>query len=250
MKMFDFKGKSIVVAGAGGIGAETARLLSEMGSRIILLDVSEKALSTLLPSLTDGISYLCDFSDISTIEPLAKLVTAENGPIDGLIYTAGIGDVRPIKLCKYEFMQKVMNINFLAFIELIRCLTMKGRYNPQGMNIVGISAVGAYIGNSAKTAYCASKGAMNAAVRCLAKELAPKNIRVNTVAPGVTDTAMARAAEDYGSGSEEHRQILLRQYLGICRPTDIANTVAFLMSDMSKMITGSCIAVDGGKLSS
>ena len=153
-------------------------------------------------------------------------------------------------MSKYDFMLKVMNINFFSFIEIVRSLSAKGRYNPIGMNVVGISALGAYLGNSTKTAYCASKGAMNAAVRCMAKELASKNIRVNTVAPGVTDTPMARAAEDYGADSIEHKMILARQYMGVCQPLDIANTIAFLMSDMSRMITGSCIAVDGGKLTS
>lgn len=250
MMTFDFTGKTFIVAGAGGIGAEIAKFFSKAGSKIILLDICEKGLESLLPDLNSGVAYRCDFSDIPSIEPLVKEIVAGNGPIDGLVFAAGIGEVRPVKLCKYDFMKKVMDINFFSFIELVRCLTIKNRYNPHGMNIVGISALGAFIGNSAKTAYCASKGAMNAAVRCLAKELAPKKIRVNTIAPGVTDTPMAKAAEDYGKGSDEHMQILLRQYLGICQPSDIANAVAFLMSDLSRMITGSCITVDGGKLSS
>lgn len=91
---------------------------------------------------------------------------------------------------------------------------------------------------------------MNAAVRCMAKELAPKNIRVNTVAPGVTDTPMMRAAEEYGAGSEAFKQISLRQYLGPCDPSDIANAVVFLLSDLSRKITGTCVPVDGGKLTS
>ena len=91
---------------------------------------------------------------------------------------------------------------------------------------------------------------MNSAVRCLAKELAPKGFRINTIAPGVTDTPMARAAEDYGSDSDEPKAILQRQYLGICQPEDIAGSVVYLMSDLAKKVTGSCIAVDGGKLSS
>ena len=250
MITFDFNGKIFVVAGAGGMGAEIAKTLSRFGARVILMDVSEPTMAKVLPSLPSGKAYSCDFSDLTTIEPLVKEIVAENGPIDGLVYTAGIGDVRPIKLCKPDFMLRVMNINFFSFVELIRCFTIKNRYNPKGMNIVGISALGAYLGNSAKTAYCASKGAMNAAVRCLAKELASKNIRVNTVAPGVTETPMAKEAEEYSMDSEEHKQILLRQYLGVCQPSDIADTVVFLMSDMSRMITGSCIAGDGGKLTS
>ena len=252
MKGIDFTGKRFIVSGAGGIGAETAKLLNSFGASIILLDISEENLNNTLASLegADNKTYICDFSNVEGIEIVIKQITDENGPVDGFVHCVGIGSVRPLKMSKYDFMLKVMNINFFSFIEIVRCLSNKGRYNPEGMNVVGISALGAYLGNSTKTAYCASKGAMNAAVRCMAKELAPKGIRVNTVAPGVTDTPMARAAEDYGSDSEEHKMILSRQYLGICQPVDIANAITFLMSDLSKMITGTCLPVDGGKLSS
>ncbi len=92
---------------------------------------------------------------------------------------------------------------------------------------------------------------MNGAVRSIAKELAPKGIRINTIAPGTTDTPMFRAAEkDFGKDSNAFNERLGRQYLGLCQPEDIANSVAFLLSGMSRMITGSCLGVDGGKLTS
>lgn len=252
MKGIDFTNKCFIVSGAGGIGEETAKLLNSFGASIILLDISEENLNNTLSALegSNNKAYICDFSNVDGIEQMIKQIATENGPIDGFVHCVGIGSVRPLKMSKYDFMLKVMNINFFSFVEIVRCLSVKGRYNSNGMNIVGISALGAYLGNSTKTAYCASKGAMNAAVRCLAKELFSKKIRVNTVAPGVTDTPMARASEDYGADSVEHNMILARQYMGVCQPIDIANAVAFLLSDMSKMMTGSCIAVDGGKLSS
>jgi NAD(P)-dependent dehydrogenase (short-subunit alcohol dehydrogenase family) len=91
---------------------------------------------------------------------------------------------------------------------------------------------------------------MNSAVRCLAKELAPKGIRLNTVAPGATDTPMAKEAADYRDGTDEQKINAMRQYLGTCQPQDIADAIAFLLSDMSRMITGTCLPVDGGKLTS
>lgn len=250
--IIDFTGKTFIISGAGGIGAETARLLHSFGAKIILLDIKEENIVKTLSELSgEGHgNYVCDFSDVESIELVIKNIVKDHGPMDGFIHCVGIGAVRPLKMSKYDFMLKVMNINYFSFVEIVRCLSIKGNFNSKGMNVVGISALGAFLGNSTKTAYCASKGAMNAAVRCIAKELASKKIRVNTVAPGVTDTPMASIAEDYGSDSEEHKAILQRQYMGICQPRDIANTVAFLMSDMSKMISGSCIAVDGGKLSS
>lgn len=247
----DFTGKNIVLAGAGGIGSATAILLASLGSKMILLDVAEDKMRETIEQLPgEGHKYyVCDFSTIESIEPVISQLIQENGPVDGYVHCTGIGSVRPLKMSKYDFMLRVMNINFFSFVEVVRCLTKRGAFN-EGMNIVGISAVGAYIGNATKTAYCASKAAMNSAVRCLAKELAPKGIRLNTIAPGATDTPMAREAADYRDGTDEQRVNELRQYLGTCQPTDIANGVVFLLSDMSRMITGTCLPVDGGKLTS
>jgi len=249
--IMDFTGKTIVLAGAGGIGAATAELLASLGAKMVLLDVIEEKLKKVIASLPgDGHSYyVCDFSNVESIEPVLVRLSKEQGAVDGYVHTTGIGAVRPLKMSKYDFMLRVMNINFFSFVEVIRCLSKKGVYNT-GMNIVGVSAVGAFIGNSTKTAYCASKSAMNSAVRCLAKELAPKGIRLNTIAPGATDTPMAREASDYREGTNEQRINDLRQYLGTCQPSDIADGIAFLLSDMSRMITGTCLPIDGGKLTS
>jgi len=250
-RIMDFTGKTILLAGAGGIGSATAIELASLGAKMILIDVAEDKMMEVF-NLLPGVGhkyYLCDFSEINTIEPIISQIIKENGPVDGYVHCTGIGAVRPLKMSKYDFMLHVMNINFFSFIEVLRCLTKKGFYN-NGMNIVGISAVGAYIGNATKTAYCASKSAMNSAVRCLAKELAPKGIRLNTVAPGATDTPMAKEAANYQDGTDEQRFNELRQYLGTCQPKNIADSVVFLLSDMSSMITGTCLPVDGGKLTS
>lgn len=252
LNMLDFRGKKIIVAGVGGIGFEVAKMLNSLGAELVVVDVSKENLQATLSSLAleNKRGCCCDFSDVSNIEVFVQQIVQENGCFDGFVYCVGVGSVRPLKMSNYKFMREVMDVNFFSFVEMVRCLSKKGNYNPKGMNVVGISALGAFLGNSTKTAYCASKGAMNAAVRCMAKELSVKNIRVNVVAPGVTDTAMSRETENYGSDSEEHKLILKRQYLGMCSPLDVANAVVFLLSDMSKMITGNCIPVDGGKLSS
>ncbi len=250
-KIMDFSGKKIVLAGAGGIGSATAGLLASLGAKMILLDVVEDNLKEVVEKLQgEGHSYyVCDFSTIESIEPVIAQLTHEHGAVDGYVHCTGVGSVRPLKMSKYDFMLRVMNINFFSFVEVVRCLTKKGAYNS-GMNIVGISAVGAFIGNATKTAYCASKSAMNSAVRCLAKELAPKGIRLNTVAPGDTDTPMSRQAADYRDGTDELRINQMRQYLGQCQPSDIADGIAFLLSDLSSKITGACLPIDGGKLTS
>ncbi len=251
MSLLDFIGKKIVLAGVGGIGMETASLLSKQGAQLALVDINAAALektSCILGASCLGV-YECDFSDVPSIPTLVKRIINEIGPVDGFVYCVGITESRPIKIANYNSMKKVMDINYFSYVEFIRNLTLKGNFNPR-MSIVGISSVGAILGNPAQTAYAASKAAMNGATRCLAKELSSKGIRVNTIAPGTTDTPMYRQAVAEHGDSEAFSSRLERQYLGLCEPADIANGVIFLLSDMAKMISGSCLGIDGGKLSS
>lgn len=252
MQNSQFEGKKIVVAGAcGGIGSAITELLAERGAKIILLGQSEEKLLKQKDKLSgEGHSFfVCSLSNVEQIEMLVDKIVGEVGSIDGFVYSAGTGEVRPLKMSKYSFMLEVMNVNFFAFIELVRCLTKKGKYND-GMNIVGISSVGAQYGKPTRVAYSASKGAMDAAMRCMAIELAPKNIRVNVVAPGTTRTKMIEEYKEYAEGTDAYRQNFIRQYLGECLPEDIANATAFLLSEESRMITGTILNVDGGKMSS
>lgn len=247
---FDFNNKSFVIAGAGGIGTAIARKIDDCGGRIVLVDLNEETLKRAAQTLVSTpLCCSCDFSYVSDIENVVQYIVAENGPIDGLVYCAGIGDSRPVKLSNYDFMKRVMDINFFSYIEFVRQFTRRGNYN-EGLCFVGISSVGAFLGNPAQTAYAASKAAMNGAIRCIAKELAPKGIRINNIAPGTTNTEMFRKAASAHGQEQGFTSRLERQYLGLCEPDDIANAAVFLLSDMSRMITGSCLGVDGGKLTS
>lgn len=247
----DFRNKKILLTGVGGIGEEIVNTLDYLNATLILVDIDEKKLLELRSKYSSIINtYTCDFGKIDTIEPLIEEIILNNGAIDGFVFSTGIGGTRPFKNSNYSSMLNVMNVNFFSFIELLRCLTKKNHYNSK-LSVVALSSVGAMLGNPGQTAYCSSKAAMNGAIRAIAKELAPKNIRVNSIAPGTTETPMFRNAEEsFGKGSNAFSARLERQYLGLCTPKDIANSVVFLLSDMSRMITGSCIGVDGGKLTS
>lgn len=251
MDALNFNGKQILLTGIGGIGEEVVTTLSSLGASLILVDIDEEKLSK-ISSNTQNVkrTYVCNFGDVEAIEPLIKTIVSENGAFDGFVFCTGIGGTKPFKHSNYQSMLQVMNINFFSFIEILRCLTKKGNYNGK-LNAVALSSVGGILGNPGQTAYCASKAAMNGAVRAIAKEMAPKNVRVNTIAPGTVETPMFRDAEaSFGVGSAAFASRLERQYLGLCEPSDIANAVVFLLSDMSRMITGSCLGVDGGKLTS
>lgn len=249
--MINFQNKKILLTGVGGIGEVVAKTLCSLGASLIVVDILEDKLK-LLQDKNENIkkTYICNFADIESIEPLITNIVKENGAFDGFVFCTGIGGTRPFKNANYQSMLQVMNINFFSFIEILRCLSKKENYNSS-LNAVALSSVGGILGNPGQTAYCASKAAMNGAVRSIAKEMAPKKIRVNTIAPGTVESPMFRDAESsFGVGSDAFASRLERQYLGLCEPSDIANAVVFLLSDMSRMITGSCLGVDGGKLTS
>lgn len=250
MIKYDFAGKKILVTGASsGIGAAVSSLLSSAGAQVIMVAQNPVKLAAAAEKLNVHSYYSVNLADVPGISDHINTIIKECGPLDGYVHSAGIGTVRPIKMCTYDYMKNMMDINFFSFVEIVRIITKKKNFN-EGMGIVGISSVAALEGNQSKTGYCASKAAMNGAVRCLAKELAPKKIRVNTVMPGIAKTAIFDQIMDNGGDSEDLKGILQRQYLGVVEPDSIAATVAFLLSEEARFITGSSVAVDSGRLTS
>lgn len=141
-----------------------------------------------------------------------------------------------------------MSINFYSFVELVRCASKKNNF-VAGSSFVGISSASSRIGDKSKLAYCASKSAMDGAIRCMAKELSQKRIRVNSIMPGFVSTEMYTNFLSMHEESKDSKKILERLYYGITEPIEIANAIAFLLSDLSKTITGTSLVVDGGTLS-
>ena len=252
--MIDLKGKRIIVTGASsGIGKQTAITLNSLGSDVILVARSEEKLIALVENtLKSGNNayYCADLSVVNEIEKLVKQIVIEQGKIDGLVYAAGVGTSIPLMQFKPEKVQRVFDINCFAFIEFVRQLCKKGKYN-EGMRIVGVSSIASVQGDKSHMAYSASKAAMDAAVRCIAKEVADKGICINTVAPAMTETEMyLKYLEKYGENGDSNKELLKRQYLGIAKTQDIANAIAFLISPAARFITGIMLPVDGGTTTS
>ncbi len=247
--VIDLTDRRILVVGASsGIGKQTAITLSRLGAKLTLAARSEENLKLAISEL-DGKGhdyFTADVSDMDSVETLIKAVVAKDGPLDGLVYSAGVGTALPLTQSKPEKVLNTFNVNFFGFFETVRQATRKGRFNP-GMRIVGVSSCASLRGDKSKAIYSSSKAAMDSAVRCMAKELADKGICINTVAPSMTATELYnRYVEKYGEDSETNKELLTRQYLGIAQPQDVANAIAFLISPAARFITGITMPVDGG----
>lgn len=241
--LYDFKGKNILIDGGGrGIGKATAQQLAKLGARIILLDMREQELLEVKESL-EGDNHIVRSFDLSNLDQIAavvKEIATEVGGIDGYVHCVGLRSYQPLKVLDYTSLQRIMNVNFVSFVEMTRQIMRKGNFN-KGLSVVAISSVSSKNGGAGVTGYAASKAAIDGAIRSMAPELARKNARINSVMPAQTHT---ETYDEIIGDSED--PVLNRQYLGLSSPQDIANVITFLLSDASKMITGAAVPVDGG----
>lgn len=243
----DLTGKQILVSGVGpGMGRETAILLTKLGAKVVMIDESEDILQATFALLEGEANayYTFNIYENQEIEPHLKQISMEHGAFNGFAYCSGIGGVRPLAFTKYSFVHEMMNANLYSFIEMVRCIAKKKAFVQRG-SIVALSSVSSIRGLKSKTAYCASKAALNSAVRCMATELAEKGIRVNAIVKGGVESDTHK---DYLKNILEidEGNDLKKQLLGLIQPEEIATMVAYLMCDAAKSITGTSIVFDGG----
>ncbi|MGI5923177.1 MAG: SDR family oxidoreductase [Lentisphaerae bacterium] len=243
--------KRILVTGASsGIGRACALYASRLGARVILsgrrLDALEKTRLDMENSSTHTV-VAGDLSEVAFATALVEQAVMD-GKLDGFVHAAGICPALPIGVIATEQLTESMQVNYFAFLLLMKAFAKKKHVNP-GFSAVAISSVSAAAGWPAGTLYAGSKGALSAAVRALAIELAPKGTRVNAVCPSNIHTPMFDALA--GSGLNDDAALAKlkeKQPLGIGEPEQVAAAVCFLLSSASSFITGVNLPVDGGYL--
>lgn len=242
--------KKIIVTGASsGIGREVAVRLSKLGSQVILIGRNEERLKETLDMMSGSGHkvYAIDLTEQEDMQELFADIVSDGGKLDGLVHSAGVGPIVPIKLLKRKTLEDVMSVNVYSFIELVRQFSNK-KFHNENSSIVAISSIAAVKAEKCQTIYSMSKAALNMAVEGLAWELAPKKIRINSIMPGVTNTPMAASASQYVSGNDFITSIAEQQLLGVIQPEQLADVCAFLLSDLSSCITGRAMYTDGGRI--
>ncbi len=243
-QIIELIGKITIVTGAGsGIGRETSRVLAEHGATVIMMDVNADGLAESAAICGESCHPVTiDLTDAMALTEMVSKVVAEYGKLDGLVHCAGISSRKPLNVLSKEGFSKVMDVNFYSFVELVKQCTKKKHIND-GASIVVMSSISSIRGYKAKTEYCVSKAAVDAFVRCMALELADRKIRVNSVMAAEVLTPLALKAREMNAavGASD-----FNAPLGPSEPYEVANTIAFLLSDATKTITGTSLLIDGG----
>jgi NAD(P)-dependent dehydrogenase (short-subunit alcohol dehydrogenase family) len=246
--MTNLSNKTALVTGASrGIGRATAARLAEAGARVIVHYSASRDAAEKLAAEIRGKGGQADLvgADLSTVDGAHKLAEAVRGlgieRLDILVNNAGAGTFSPIDQQSVEEFDRLFAINVRAPYFLTQQLLP---LLSEGSSVIFLSSVVARVAFDGTSAYSSTKGAVEVLTRNLAKELGPRGIRVNAIAPGAIDTDMA---QDF-LGTEESREYVknLQALKRIGQPDDIADAVLFLASDRSRWVDGRSLEVSGG----
>ena len=236
---------AVVTGAARGIGLAISKKFLEEGYQIAILDIDQKTLSQTMKQVFDTNNVLgleCDVSEPDQVDQSVNRVVDHFGRIDVLVNNAGIAEFKPMLETTYEEWSRILAVNLNGpFICSQACAPFM--LKNEGGSIVNIASISGLRASTLRIAYGTSKAALMHLTKQQAAELGNKGIRVNAIAPGPVDTAMAKKVHTADIRSDYHDVIPLNRY-GL--EEEIADAVWFLCSDSASYINGQIIAADGG----
>ncbi len=245
----NLKGKVAIVTGSSrGIGKGIAIELAKAGACVVINyksndEEAEKTFQEIRDMGAYALKIKGDVSDYEFSKRMIKTTVEKLGKIDILVNNAGISNIGLFMDATIDEWNNILNVNIKGAINCSHN-AVKEMVKQKSGSIINISSMWGEVGASCEVIYSASKGAINSFTKALAKELAPSNIRVNAVAPGVIDTEMN------GWLSVDERKSLIDEIpmMKFGEVSDVGKLVTFLASENSKYITGQVIKIDGGMI--
>ena len=245
--MFNLKNKTAIVTGAArGIGQAIAVELARAGADVVVSDIipGNATVDKIQSLKRKSLFFKTDISKKQEIENLIRQTIKEFKKIDVLVNNAGIFIAGDSKIFKEEDWDKTIDINLKG---QFLCTQAASKYMKKGASVINISSVAGIGGYAQAAAYCASKGGIRLLTKSLAAEFGRLGIRINSIHPGVIETAMTK---NILADKQTKQGMLTKIPLGRTgKPMDIAPAVVFLASDASSYITGAEFVIDGGWIS-
>ncbi|MFP3388794.1 SDR family oxidoreductase [Brevibacillus sp. SIMBA_040] len=248
------QGKTAIVTGAAsGMGKAIAKLFADQGAQVVLADLNKAAAQQVAQELPEGKGHAVqtDVADDQSVAAVVQETITVFGSIDVLVNCAGVPQAfTPIEELSLEQWDKIMSVNTKSIYLTTRHVVPHMKAASKG-SIINIASIAGIRARPGLNAYCASKGAAIMLSKALAIELAPNQIRVNVINPGPAETPMLGK---FISGDEAQveagkKDIFISSVpLGmLIQPEDIAQAALYLASDLSKIVTGEVMNVDGGR---
>jgi 3alpha(or 20beta)-hydroxysteroid dehydrogenase len=239
-------GKVALISGASrGQGEAEARLFAAEGASVVLADILDEEGATVAKDIGDSALYLhVDVTSEAEWQAAVDKAIDRFGGIDVLVNNAGIFNINPIANTSLDEYRRIIDINQVGVFLGMKAVASHMAARATG-SIINISSVAGLQGSAGTISYTASKFAVRGMTKVVAKELAPFGVRVNSVHPGLIDTAMLKQISDVVPGGDDR----LRENVPngrLASADDVANLVLFLASDESSYCTGAEFVVDGG----
>lgn len=246
---FNFSGKNFAVVGASsGIGKQVTLELLEAGANVLAVARRKELMDEIYKDYPNQIvTAKLDVTNYDGWDEVLKNFVAAKGKFDGSAYCAGISVSTSLRSLEFEDLNKVMATNFFGAVMFMKKF-IRATTTNSGSSSVWICSIAAHAGVKGKIAYEASKGAMLAAKRSIACEIAAKQHRLNTISPAWVETPLTLEVNEFLEGTLEITDRYLLKRFG--KPEDISGMILFLLSERASWITGTDIIIDGGVLAS
>ena len=245
---FSLDGKTVLVTGASsGIGRQCAIDCSKMGANVVIVARNEDRLHETYSQMNgDGhLVVVQDLTCFDAIPEMVKRIVEKVGPLDGALHCAGISSSEPLKLYGVERLEDFFRTNVFGAVMLTKEICKLNNVKKDGASVVFFASVMGVVGESCKSAYSMTKGALISGMRSLAVEYAKKRVRVNCVTPGVIETPI-NENQNYMKDPSLRSQFEQKHLLGFGRCSDVSHACIYLLSDASRWVTGQNLVVDGG----
>ncbi|MCB1756270.1 MAG: 2-hydroxycyclohexanecarboxyl-CoA dehydrogenase [Gammaproteobacteria bacterium] len=241
----------IVTGGGGGIGSAICRRFAEDGAKVAILDINEQTAETVASDIrTNGGNALALPVDLTSQASVISAVEATReklGPVDILVNNAGWDKAAPFLKTDAELWKQIVDINLYGALYMHHAVLSDMAERGSG-RVINIASDAARVGSSGEAVYAFCKGGLVAFSKTMARELARKQININVVCPGPTDTPLFQDFAGEGERGEKLKGALTRAipFGRLGQPEDLPGIVAFLASDEAAFITGQVISVSGG----